>query len=99
MKKAISIFVLLATTLSLSSCAVNWFGDTMDVPWYYIAIPVALVAVLGYMILMSKTYICPHCQTEFKAKPHQFYVTIHYCGKRFAKCPNCKIKSFCKVKK
>ena len=99
MKKAISIFVLLATTSSLSSCAVNWFGDTMDVPWYYIAIPVALVAVLGYMILMSKTYICPHCKTEFKAKPYQLYVTVHMCGKRIAKCPKCGRKSFCEIKR
>ena len=99
MKKAISIFVLLATTLSLSSCAVNWFGDTMDVPWYYIAIPVALVAVLGYMILMSKTYICPHCKTEFKAKPYQLYVTVHMCGKRIAKCPKCGRKGFCEIKR
>ena len=99
MKKAISIFVLLATTLSLSSCAVNWFGDTLDVPWYYIAIPVALVAVLGYMILMSKTYICPHCKTEFKAKPYQLYVTVHMCGKRIAKCPKCGRKGFCEIKR
>ena len=99
MKKTISIFVLLATTLSLSSCAVNWFGDTMDVPWYYIAIPVALVAVPGYMILMSKTYICPHCKTEFKAKPYQLYVTIHMCGKRIAKCPKCGRKGFCEIKR
>ena len=99
MKKIFLFFVLLAMLLSLTSCKVNWFGDTIDAPWYCIAIPVALIFIVGYIILMSKTYICPHCGTEFKAKPHQLYVTVHFNGKRIAKCPNCQRKGFCEVKK
>ena len=99
MKKALLVIVLVMLVLSLTSCAVNWFGDTIDVPWYVIAIPVALISVFGYLILMSTTYICPHCNTEFKAKPYQLYVTIHMNGKRIAKCPNCQRKGFCKVKR
>ena len=99
MKKAFSFLALWTITVSLSSCKVNWFGDTLDVPWYYVAIPVLLIAVFGYVILMSKTYICPHCQTEFKAKPHQLYVTVHMGRKRIAKCPKCGRKGFCEVKR
>ena len=99
MKKALFFIVILAVTLSLSSCTVNWFGDTMDVPWYFIAIPVFLVSVFGYMILMSKVYICPHCKAEFKAKPYQLYVAVHLCGKRVAKCPRCGRKGFCEIVK
>ena len=83
----------------MTSCKVNWFGETVDAPWYYIAIPVLLIFVIGYAILMSRTYVCPHCKTQFKAKPYHLYVTIHFCGKRMAKCPNCNKKSFCEVKK
>ena len=89
MKKALFIFLLFTLTLSLTSCTVNWFGDTADVPWYVVVIPILVISVLGYFILMSKTYICPHCKTEFKAKPYQLYVTIHMGGKRIAKCPVC----------
>ena len=99
MKKAFSFLLISIMTLSLSSCTVNWFGDTSEVPWYYIAIPVLLIAVFGYIIIMSKTYICPHCNTEFKPKPHQLYVTIHMGNKRIAKCPNCGRKGFCEIKK
>ena len=99
MKKVVLFSVLLAAVLSLTSCTVNWFGDTLDVPWYYVAIPVALIFILGYFILMSRTYICPHCGTEFKAKPYQLYVTVHFNGKRIAKCPRCGKKGFCKVKR
>ena len=99
MKKAFSFLALWTITVSLSSCKVNWFGDTLDVPWYYVAIPVLLIAVFGYVILMSKTYICPHCQTEFKAKPYQLYVTVHMGRKRIAKCPKCGRKGFCEVKR
>ena len=84
--------------LSLSSCTVNWFGDTMDVPWYFVAIPIMLIAVFGYIILMAKTYICPLCKTEFKAKPYQLYVTIHMGRRRIAKCPKCGRKGFCEIK-
>ena len=99
MKKIILFFLLLLiTALSLCSCTVNWFGDTMDVPWYSVAIPIMLIAVFGYFILMSKTYICPRCKTEFKAKPYQLYVAIHMGRRRMAKCPNCKRRGFCDVK-
>ena len=99
MKKLFFPSLLLTITLLLTSCTVNWFGGTVEVPWYYVAIPILLIFILGYIILMSKTYICPHCNTEFKAKPHQLYVTVHFNGKRIAKCPACKRKGFCKVKK
>ena len=99
MKKSYLFFVVSAIALSLSSCTVNWFGGTKDVPWYCVAIPILLIAVFGYRILMSKTYICPHCGTEFKAKPYQLYVTIHMGGKRMAKCPNCGRKGFCEIKR
>lgn len=99
MKKAFSFSLLLAAALSLSSCTVNWFGGKVDVPWYCVAIPVAIIFILGYVRLMSLTFVCPHCKTEFKPKPHQLYVTVHMNRKRLAKCPNCGKKSFCVIKK
>ena len=99
MKKASFILIILAIALSLSSCTVNWFGDTIDVPWYFIAIPILLISVFGYFILISKTYVCPYCNTEFKVKPHQLSVVVHMCKKRLAKCPNCGKKGFCETKK
>lgn len=99
MKKAVSILLLLIVTVSLTSCTVNWFGDTADVPWYVIAIPLSVIFVLAYIMILSKTYICPHCKTEFKAKPYQLYVTIHMGNKRIAKCPQCGRRGFCEIKK
>ena len=99
MKKLFSLLILPTTAVSLSSCTINWFGDTMDVPWYYVVIPVVLIAVCGYFILMSKTYICPDCETEFKAKPYHLFVTLHMGGKRMAKCPKCGRMGYCKIKK
>ena len=99
MKKVFILFIVLTMVLSLTSCTINWFGGTREVPWYFVAIPVAIIAIVGYFILMSKTYICPDCETEFKAKPYQLYVTIHMGGKRIAKCPVCGRKGFCNVKR
>lgn len=99
MKKVLLLLISLIVALSLTSCTVNWFGGTLDVPWYYVAIPVAVIFILGYFILMSKTYVCPDCGAEFKAKPYQLYVTVHCGRKRLAKCPKCGRKGFCKIKR
>lgn len=99
MKKVFLFSALAALALSLSSCKVNWFGETIDAPWYTVAIPVILIFAVAYVILMSRTFVCPYCKTEFKAKPHQLYVMVHFNGKRIAKCPNCNRKGFCETKR
>ena len=48
MKKTGRILLLSSLLLSLSSYKVNWFSETVDVPWYYVAIPVTLIFVIGY---------------------------------------------------
>ena len=98
-KKLLLLLGLTILVLSLASCTVNWFGGTRDVPWYYVAVPVILIGVIGYYILMSRTYICPDCHTEFKVKPYQLSVMVHMNGKRLAKCPNCGRKGFCQSKR
>ena len=99
MKKIRLLLLLLAVMALFTSCQVNWFGETRDVPWYYIVVPIVLIAILGYVILMSRTYICPHCKAEFKVKPYQLSVMIHMCRKRLAKCPKCGRKGFCPIKR
>ena len=94
MKKILLILLIPALLVCLTACEINWFGETIDVPWYYVAIPVAIISVAGYFILMSSTFICPNCKTEFKPKPHQLYVALHCGNKRFAKCPNCKRRGY-----
>ena len=98
MKKILLFSLLIISALMLSSCRVNWFGDHFDVPWYYIAVPIAILFVILYTSMISKTYVCPKCKTEFKPKWYQFYVTIHCNGSRVAKCPNCGRKGFCERK-
>ena len=100
MKKAAFVLVGCIVAAVLSSCTVNGFGgNTMEVPWYYLVGLISLIAILGYGILMSKTYICPDCGTEFKAKPYHLFVTIHMGRKRMAKCPKCGRKGFCEIKR
>ena len=95
MKKVFLISLVLISALMLSSCQVNWFGSHFDVPWYFIAVPVVILFVVLYVFMISKTYVCPKCQTEFKPKWYQIYITIHFNGSRVAKCPNCGRKGFC----
>ena len=98
MKKVLISLFLLISTLMLSSCQVNWFGSHFDVPWYFIAVPVFVLFIVLYVIIVSKTYVCPKCKTEFKPKWYQIYITIHFNDSRIAKCPNCGKKGFCKRK-
>ena len=98
MKKVFVSLFLLISTLMLSSCQANWFGSHFDVPWYFIAVPVFVLFIVLYVIIVSKTYVCPKCKTEFKPKWHQIYIIIHFNDSRIAKCPNCGRKGFCKRK-
>ena len=99
MKKVFLLSLILISTLLLCSCQVNWFGSHFDVPWYFIAVPVVILFVVLYAFMISKTYVCPNCKTEFKPKWYQIYITVHFNGSRVAKCPNCKRKGFCARKK
>jgi len=99
MKKALFSLSLLLSVLFLTSCQINWFGDSYDVPWFFIAIPVFIILLVSYIILISNAYICPECKTEFKPKWYQFSVCFHFNGKRVVKCPKCGRKGFCKRKK
>ena len=96
-KILISLFLILST-LMLSSCQVNWFGSHYDVPWYFIAVPVFILFVFLYAAMISRTYVCPKCKTEFKPEGYQAYITVHLNGSRLAKCPKCGRKGFCKRK-
>ena len=88
--KKITLLILTACSIfTLSSCTVNWFGETYDAPWYVIAIPIAIIAVASYFILMNMTFICPDCNTEFKPKKYHLFVAVHMVHKRLAKCPKC----------
>ena len=99
MKKIILLILTACSIFTLSSCRVNWFGETYDAPWYVIAIPVAIIAIVGYFILMNITFVCPDCNTEFKPKKHHLFVTIHMGRKRLAKCPKCGRFGYCSKKR
>lgn len=98
MKKIAYFMTLAFCLLTLSGCTVNWFDKTYDVPWYYIAIPVAVIYVIAHFHVVSGTYVCPKCNSDIKLKWYQIYAYFHTSNKRFMICPHCKSKVFCKRK-
>ena len=53
--------------LTLTSCRVNWFGESYDVPWYVVAIPTLIICGIAFFIagmsIAKKLYVCPKCGT------------------------------------
>lgn len=96
MKKILFFLLTLCAAFSLTSCQVNWFGGTYDVPWYVVAGPVALIFVIGYLAIMTHTYVCPKCGTVFKPHWYELSALTHFNGRRVMKCPNCGRRGFCK---
>ncbi len=45
MKKVLFVLLAVFMIFTLCSCKVNWFTETIDVPWYYVAIPVILIVI------------------------------------------------------
>ena len=103
MKKRCRISALLAITsaipLALTSCTlpVNWLGETYDVAWYVVILPVLAILIAAHILLLSRTYVCPKCKNRFKVKWYQISVWVHFCGRRVAKCPFCQQTSYCDV--
>ena len=93
--------ITIFSTFFLSSCRVNWFGEQVDVEWWLIAIPVALLVIavlmIGKITFSEKTYICPECKKTFRPKWWKALFAIHMNSDRVLKCPHCGRKGFCKV--
>ena len=56
MKKLLFSLLTLCMAFSLTSCQVNWFGETYDAPWYMVAVPVILIFVVGYLVIWAVIY-------------------------------------------
>ena len=99
MKKLAFVFITVALTFSLTSCKMNWFDQQYDVPWWVIAVPVAIFSVTVWFAagkhIASKKYICPKCNKSFYPKWRQAAFSIHMNDDRVFKCPNCGRKGFC----
>lgn len=99
----ICIFTLALLLLTLTSCQVNWFGTTLEVDWWVVAIPVAVIIVatliIGAITLSDKHYICPECKKTFRPGWIKALFTVHAGSDKVLKCPHCGRKGFCKISK
>ncbi len=100
-KKRMLFCVLCLMSGVLVSCEVHWGGKSADVPWWMIAIPVAVFLIIVlYLVgksLSSKLHICPRCQKSFYPKWWQVAFTVYKNGEGVLRCPHCKIKGFCRI--
>lgn len=104
MKKRICLLtVLLSAVGFLTSCRVNWFDMYFDVPWWVIAIPVALFSVIVFCIagkgISSEEYVCSECGRSFYPTFFQAFFSIHMGNDRYFRCPHCGKKGFCPRKR
>ena len=103
MKKILLSIFTIAIMLTLCSCEVHFFNLRYDVPWWVIAIPTAVVLILtfviGGIVLSKNEYICPHCNHTFKPKWHRVGFSVHLNSDRVLKCPNCKSRGLCHIKR
>ena len=101
MKKRIGlfIFVICFMTLSLTSCTVNWFDRTYDVPWWTIVIPSVLIVAVALWLagrhISYQAYVCPECGKKFYPMFWQAAFSVHMNNDRVLKCPHCGKKGFC----
>ena len=98
-KRILAILTVCIISLSLTSCKVNWFDKQYDVPWYCIAIPVAIFTCIMFFAagkyIASKKYVCPKCHMSFHPKLFAAMFSIHLNDDRVFKCPCCGRKGFC----
>ena len=98
--KRIALTVFLSfLTLCLTSCRVNWFDRTYEVPWWMVAIYLAVwITVPTYIAgryIMSKKYACPSCGKTFYPKFWESVFSFHMGDLRALRCPHCGKKDLC----
>ena len=95
------LFLLLASMLTLTSCRVNWFGESYDVPWYIVAVPTLIFCCIAFFAagrcIAKKLYVCPTCGGEFHPNFWLAMCSMHIGSDRYFKCPHCGHKGFCSV--
>lgn len=100
-KRILLITLLLILTLTLTSCQVNWFGESYDVPWYVVAVPTLIFCCAVFFIagrsIAKKLYVCPKCSGEFHPNFWLAMCSMHIGSDRYFKCPRCGHKGFCPV--
>ena len=95
-KKLLLLGSLLGGMLLFTSCKVNWFGASYDVPWWVIAVPVGVVLVVSHVRIVKRSYRCSSCGEIFRPKWYNCIVWFHMGNKRMGKCPKCGHIGFCK---
>ena len=103
MKRKLFVFssLIAIMALTLASCKVNWFDKQYDVPWWVIAIPVAIFTLVMMLAsakyISTREYICPKCSGKFHPKWWQTLFSLHINSDRYFKCPHCGKRSFCHI--
>lgn len=100
-KSVLAVTVLSAFLIFFTSCEVH-FGETrFDVPWWYIAFPVALILLFVWYFegkyLAKKKFVCEMCEKSFSPKWWKATFSVHVNEKHVFKCPHCGSKGFCAV--
>lgn len=85
--------------LTLTSCKINWFGASYDVPWWAIVIPAAIILIISHICIIRTTFVCPKCENSFRPHFYEISAWIHMGNKRACKCQKCGYKGFCEKEK
>lgn len=100
-KRFLISFLLLYTSVFLTSCKVNWFDKSYDLPWLFVAIPtvlfVLIVMIAAGKYIAKKTFVCEKCYKSFHPKWWKAMLSLHVNDDRIFKCPHCGKRGFCHV--
>lgn len=95
MKRIFGIVMMILLLSAFTSCQVHWFGKSVEVPWWMIAVPVCLVLAAAHSYLVTRKYKCPVCGEVFFPKWYEISSWVHWGDERVVKCPHCQRRGFC----
>lgn len=99
MKRIFTALFFVFFCFCLTGCEVHWNGQSFDVPWFVIAVPVALFSFLCVLIsglaMGRKRYVCPKCNATFRPQRWRIVFAPHIGEEHLLRCPKCKALEMC----
>ena len=97
MKKYVFAGFLAGIPFFMTSCRIQWYETSVNVPWWSFVLPMVVILTIVYLTLWivlgkrlaQKTFVCPDCGQAFHPVWWKAAFSAHMGEAHIFRCPHC----------